>query len=364
LNFRAERADPKTYNFPAVKELQLNALVRNIPVVLFSLDKDLKLKWANPAFQNILGYPPDEVASLKNQLLNIVIPQDRSKCLSWLKGITTSTEPLNEKRRFRIISKDGSILYCSFKPYLISIQDQAPYRKLFHFMIIDETDRVLLERCALRDQRLKNLGAIAAEVAHEIKNTIISIGGFAKRLRKAMPSSTEVRIIEEESDRLERLVKSINTYVRPGQTINRTMPVGRILKQSLELMAPEFKSHGVRLKLMLDSMADDFVCDRDALSEVFVNLIKNAIEALDPGGCLMISSFSEKGHLYIDFENQMKKKSIVDPSRLFRSIEEGGTSIGLPLSFRIMKNLGGNLSFTQRGNHAVFRVELPAIQPQ
>ena len=361
MKSEARRLEPQTQDLSQEKNFQLDALARQIPVVLITLDKDLNIKWANQSFREILGYSPEEIGRFSNGLASILSPEERQGYSSWLKGVISGRRPLNTKRRFRIINKNGSVIYCLFKPYFISFQDNVPLKKLLHLMIIDETDRVLLKRCAIKDEKLQNLGAMAAEIAHEIKNTIIAIGGFAKRLRKIMPASTEIQIIESESIRLERLVKSINAYVRPGHARDTRQPVRQILDQSLQLMAPELKMRRIRVDLRLEDMQEDCRSYRDALSEVFVNLIRNAVEALGTGGNLIIKSCVSEDSVCLEFENRMEKKSVTDPQTLFRPIEEGGGSIGLPLSFRIIKNLGGSLSFRKRGDSAVFRIELPRI---
>ncbi len=359
LNLTATSLEPHTYHQPGTKELQFDALASQIPVVLLCLNEKLKITWANEAFPKILGYTTDEIEKLSCGLVSILLPQERKRCLAWLRSVISGHEKPHSTHRFRIIHKDGTILFCLFKPYFASTQETPPYGKLVHFMIVDETDRVLLEECSLKDQRLKNLGAMAAEIAHEIKNSIIAIGGFARRLRKIMPSNTEVKIIEAESGRLERLVRSINGYIRPGQSRNSQQPVAKILDQSLLLMAPELKGRRITVKLLIQDLPKTCTSDKDALCEVFVNLIRNAVEALEPGGCLTVKAGVNGPRIYIEFENLMEKKSVKDPAKLFQSIEEGGTSIGLPLSFRIVKSLGGHLSFEKRGHLAIFRIELP-----
>jgi len=341
------------------RKFWFDALASNLPVVLLSLDNDLNIKWANKAFQEILGHSVDELQLFSKGLVSILLPEERQRHSSWLKDIISGQKSLRSPKRFRIINKNGSVTYCLCKPYFISSRENSPLKKLLHLMIIDETDRMLLEKCTAKDERLRNLGAMAAEMAHEIKNTIIAIGGFAKRLRKAMPDSTEARIIESESTRLERLVKSVNAYVRPGLALDAMQPVGQILDQSLQLMAPELKTRAIRVDLRLQDMPENCMGDSDALLEVFVNLIKNAMDALEAGGCITISSCTSPDSVCLKFKNRMEKKSVTDPEKLFQPIEEGGSSIGLPLSFKIIKNLGGSLSFNKRDDSAVFTVKLP-----
>lgn len=327
-------------------------------MALVTLNHDLDIRCANKYLQKILGYSFKEIRCFSGGFAAVLPAEERERCCFWLKGILSGRENLNSQKRFKIIHKSGFIVYCLFMPYFMC-HEKAPRKKLLHLMIIDKTDLILRERSAVKDQRLKNIGAIAAEVAHEIKNAIVAIGGFAKRLEKIMPANTEVKIITEQSRRLERLVKSINEYVRPGRAQGKCESVGHILDRTLLLMKPALKSRNIKVDINLRDIPEDIKGDKDALTEVFINIIRNAIQALKANGNLIIRCCMKIDHLCMEFENRMERKIVIDHQNLFKTIEEGGNSIGLPLSFRIMKNLGGNLSFRQQDDLAVFRIELP-----
>jgi signal transduction histidine kinase len=80
---------------------------------------------------------------------------------------------------------------------------------------VDITDRVELERFVVQEEKLKTLGAISAEVAHEIRNPLFSIAGFANRLKNRLPDSHEVDIILAEARRLEDILDRIGNYLHP-----------------------------------------------------------------------------------------------------------------------------------------------------
>jgi len=343
------------------KELHIKALSSNIPAMLVSIDKDLHIKHTNNAFQEMLGKPGSRPRYYPDTLPSIVSAQDRKKCSAWLKEVFSDTKKLPSEKEFTIILDQGPVLYCLFRAYFMSFQKDAGPAKRLHIMIIDQTDRVLLKQCAVRDEKLKNIGAIATEVAHEIKNTITAIGGFARRLRKTMPDNVDLQIIEAESTRLERLARSINTYVRPGQKHGQKQPVKQILEQSLYLMTPVLKSKNIKVYSDIGEIPVQFKSDADILSTVFVNLIRNATEALGQGGILKIRCRWSNDQLQIEFENRMEKKGVADQQMLFKSIEQGGRSIGLPLSYRMVRDLGGNLAFSQNNGSAIFKITLPGI---
>ncbi len=159
-----------------------------------------------------------------------------------------------------------------------------------------------------------------------------------------------------ESGRLERLVQRINNYLRPSIPRKKTFSLNSILKRSLVLLSPEIEKHHIKLDVDLNRGMKRIELDSDLLTEVFINLIRNAIFSLNEGGTLHIRSYETNGNICIEFKNRMEKRKVKKAEKLFLPFGEGGQSIGLPLSFRLVKNMGGLLSFSQDGDFAVFTV--------
>ena len=134
--------------------------------------------------------------------------------------------------------------------------------------------------------------------------------------------------------------------------------VNEIIKDCLELLLPDTERKRVLCKLDLDSRQPVIYSDSDVLTQVFINLIRNASEAMSEGGVLFIRTFEDNQNLYVEFKNRVKELKIMDPEILFMPFSEGGQTLGLPLSYRLLKNMGGSLSFTEEKNHVVFKVSL------
>ncbi len=201
----------------------------------------------------------------------------------------------------------------------------------------------MLQRYSDRDKRLITIGTMTAEISHEIKNSIIAIGGLAGLVKRKYANIREVDIIQSEAHRLERLTNSINSFVRADKNTGEQSDAVSVLKRSVCLLSPEIKKRNIKIDLNLCQDTKALELDGDELLEVFVNLIRNAIEALSPGGKLEIRSYIQVGKLAIDFKNRMESKRVDDPENIFRSIDQGGRSIGLPISYKIIKHLGGRL---------------------
>ena len=225
----------------------------------------------------------------------------------------------------------------------------------------DLAERKRLERALAQRNKLNTLGAIAAEVAHEIRNPLVSIGGFARRLQKKFPELAECDIILKECRRLEKILFRIRDYLKPVKVRPQECSVNTIVSGCVDLMSPETKSKMVTCQLDLGpEMAAAYV-DRDILAQIFINLILNAVGAMEKGKTLFIRSFETDEDIQIEFKNMALGPMVKNPDLLFMPFSEGGESIGLPLCYRLLKDMGGLLSFALENGYTVFTVSLPKV---
>ncbi len=161
-------------------------LVENLPVLIFSIGKNCRLEFINQASQGMLGYAPDEAKGLDHGFLSLVYPEDRRRIKRLIKRAMLSTTPVPFSTECRLIHKKGFIVHTLLKTITESRFPDSAKRSI-EGLAVDITDRVLLEKSAIQNERLKTLGTISAEVAHEIRNPLISIGGVCQPAEKEAP---------------------------------------------------------------------------------------------------------------------------------------------------------------------------------
>jgi len=222
-------------------------------------------------------------------------------------------------------------------------------------------DRKRLEQALVQREKLETLGAIAAEVAHEIRNPLVSIGGFARRLRERFPNSPECEIILNESQRLEKILTRIRNYLKPVEICPQECSVNKIIADCVALLSPEMDRRQIMCQLDLDPKLSVVSADPSMLAQIFINLIRNASEAMIEGEILNIRTFEREQDLQIEFKNKVAGAKIKQPELLFMPFAEGGRSLGLPLSYKLLEDMGGLLSVTQEQDFMIFTVSLPKI---
>jgi two-component system sensor histidine kinase HydH len=333
-------------------------LVQNIPLLVYVLTKDFQLDFVNQACLAMLGYTPEEAMQTQDWFVERIHTKDRRAIMDLLQKLFVSGGPPATVEG-RLVHKQGHLINVIIKSIPYHGCGAGREVNCLEGIIVDITDHVFLERALVQKEKLKTLGAISAEVAHEIRNPLVSIGGFARRLQTKYPNLHEVEIILRESQRLEKILDRIRNYLKPVDIRHEQCPVNPIIRDSIELLAPEIERRSVICRLQLDAGQPLVYVDRDVLGQVFINLIRNALVAMEKDEILTIKSFVSGQSIHIDFRNQTCSPKIKNPELLFLPFDEGGQSIGLPLCYTLLKSMGGLLSFAQEQDHVTFTVSLP-----
>lgn len=336
-------------------ETRYRLLINNMPSIVYRGYKDWSVDFMDEKVRSLTGYSMEEFNSREKKWSEVIIGRDLETAKkAFIQALKTNKSYVRE---YRIETKGGEILWIQERGQIVCDKDgEIEYVSGVFF---DVTERKQLQKAIVQREKLNTLGAIAAEVAHEIRNPLVSLGGFARRLQKKFPDMSECDVILQQSQRLEKILSRIRNYLNPVEIRPQECSVNSIIADSVGLLSPETEIRGLRCQLNLNPDLSDVYTDPDILTQIFVNLILNAAEAMDNGGVLTIRTFESEQDLYIEFKNPSSEAEIKHPELLFMPFAEGGESIGLPLCYRLLRNMGGLLSYTSEKDHMVFTVSLP-----
>jgi two-component system, NtrC family, sensor histidine kinase HydH len=199
-----------------------------------------------------------------------------------------------------------------------------------------------------RAERLKTLGEMAAGMAHEVKNPLAAIRSSAQILSERVDGK-EVQfagIIVREVDRLNKVVNEFLDYARPAPLRREPVKLGDLLDFCLELLAPVIKQAGVAIERTNPAGEGTVNADPNQIRQVFLNLILNAIQAVEKQGRVEVS-ITHSGHeARVTVKDNGrgippdKLKNVFEP---FYTTKPGGTGLGLPIAQRIVAEHGGKL---------------------
>ena len=336
-------------------------LVQNLPLLVFVLDADRNMAFVNKFCRPLLGFSRAEALATPGWFLARIHPDDRDRLdASLRRGFAPQERARTEECRF--LHKNGATIHALLRA-LPSARPHTPEEPaMVEGILVDITDRVELERFVVQEEKLKTLGAISAEVAHEIRNPLFSIAGFAHRLQARMPDNREAAIILSESRRLEDILDKISNYLHPVDLRPRLCALGGIVAAALDFLGPEFAALRVTVEPRLAVGLPDLQLDPDLLTQVVTSLVRFAAKRVPEGGFVRLASSRHARFVHLDVAF-VPRTPVAEPELLFLPFEQGDERMGLPLAYRIIKNMGGSLTFSPNGVEAVFTVQLPIGAP-
>lgn len=203
-----------------------------------------------------------------------------------------------------------------------------------------------------RRERLARLGEMGAALAHEIRNPLAGIKGYAQLLQENRPPSAvagPAALIVEESLRLERLVDELLCFVRPASAPGVRVRPAMVIRRSLDVVGPEAARRGVTV---VSELRDDpeLTGDADGLEQVFINLLRNSLQAMPGGGEVEVRLTDGGGEARIEIRDtghgiaEGEWERIFEP---FHTTRARGTGLGLAICRKIVEDHGGSVRVSE-----------------
>lgn len=197
-----------------------------------------------------------------------------------------------------------------------------------------------------RADRLAELGALSAELAHEIKNPLAAMRGSAQLLAEGGDSETRrlLGILRRESDRLGALVDDFLAFARPPAPVRRRCALDELVRQTVELLASDPLSVGVQVEVEPAGLEADV--DPDQIRQVLLNILRNALAAAGDGGKVraFFSSSGDVRRIHVwDSAGSIASTDLPHIFEPFFSKTPGGTGLGLSTVHSIVRAHGGQV---------------------
>jgi len=219
-----------------------------------------------------------------------------------------------------------------------------------------------------RSEKLAALGEMSAKAAHETRNVLASIGGFAGRISKALPDGDSKRewadIISREVKRLERILTEQLEFARLGEPRFAFVSLNTIVEESLRLFEEQLDRRKVKLVRNLARNVPRLVLDAERIKQVVLNILRNAHEALEgKGGTISVKSRVHSASVEVEIGNSGSPipGELLDQLFVpFASTKTGGSGLGLAIAHQIIKEHGGEIKVrSESGEGTYFSIIIP-----
>jgi len=267
--------------------------------------------------------------------------------------------PLSQFRRaFREIVSGKS-------PEQIKLDASGEFKDLsdeFNQMVF----KLELQEKMRQTERLAGLGALAAGVAHEIRNPLGSIRGLAQLLKEGEIDSKKRKYSGEIIKQVDRLNETLGTLLQLSRPSNRIVTrenLNQLLHQGVELLRFEGSQKDIQLIENYDSRIPALELDSEAMLQAFLNIFLNAIQAIPKSGQITVeTALTESDQAIILISNTQSTippgdlKRVFDP---FFTTKQDGTGLGLAITHQVITSHNGKIDVYAQGDETVFRIELP-----
>lgn len=358
----------RLFEHVAQTEQELENIFESISDLVYFNSSDYTIKKVNKAVIEKIGKPADEIIG--------------KKCYEVFHGMS---EPWEKCPHFKTLMTK--------KPNIAEIED--PYLKgtllISSSPIFDKAGEIFGTVHIVRDiseiknlrekvasaERMAALGEMAAKVAHEIRNPLLSIGGFARRLQSRLKGEMQehARIIVEEVQRLEGILNDTLSFVKSARAQKKIVDINELLDNITSLLEPALHDSGNLLIKDIKVPVRVFI-DHDRIKEAILNIVTNAIQATDKGTITIrvytataydnVTPFgnrAEKQEAIIEVEDNgcgIKEEDIDRIFDPFFTTRTAGTGLGLSITKRIIEEHDGRIEVESKlGRGTKFTIYLP-----
>lgn len=249
--------------------------------------------------------------------------------------------------------------------------------KIFTLILSDITHRTDQEFETLMLSRMESLVRLAGGIAHEIGNPLNAITIHLELLKKRLTGLPAIKRqeldhyvndIQGETKRLDRIIKNFLKATRKPPLRFQLNDLNEILADALGFLKPQLEEQGIRVKFIRDSDIPPFLMDRDRLYYAFMNLIKNAMEAMVKGGSLKIAMTHKTNCAVVTLTDTgcgIEKEDLPRIFDIYYTTKKEGSGLGLMMVYDAVTEHGGKIEvMSKSGKGTTFKVLLPIREPQ
>lgn len=274
---------------------------------------------------------------------------------------------LNKQSKEPFADADLDLLTSMAQQIAVSLENARLYQRLEEKFELTAQELKITQERLIRSERLVAMGHLVQGVAHEIRNPITTIGGFALRLKKKLGENTEfqgyIDIILDETARLERLVKQIRELAEVQSASLAPDSIAMVIDEVLDRFEHLAIKQNVKLIKRLDGDMPYTMMEPSQLVTALSNIVENALESMPDGGTLELKVNRDNGHIMITVRDTgpgiglENLDSVYDP---FVTSKTRGAGLGLTMVHQIIMNHHGDIKIDSKAKQGtVVTIRLP-----
>ncbi|GLJ03030.1 ATP-binding protein [Bacillus safensis] len=348
---------------------RLNRITDNLQEIVFETDEKGQIIFLNQAWKQMTGYDIDEcLGTMYNQYFD-----QEERVIQHLSSVIKEHKD-SGRIELQLLHKEGKKVWGDVH-YKLYFDEEHQFTGGIG-TVADITKQKLakleLERSnqqlQMQAQKLAVAGQIAAGIAHEVRNPLTSVNGFLQLMKTQYPERTDYfDIIFSEIKRIDFVLSELLVLAKPQSVHFQEVQLHGLLEQVITLLKTNAVLSNIDLKQPFKKQdAGAILADANQMKQLFINLIKNAIEAMPEGGSIYISTEKVMNEWKITIQDEGKGMSEEDIQKIydpFFSTKTEGTGLGLTICATILKDHHGRMDVvSELGKGTTFHIYLPVCQ--
>jgi len=336
----------KTHELRTEKE-KLDAIVEALGVGLFIADHTKKIIWMNKTLSDWFG-------GERELTIEDIYGKDASLEMSSI------SDKMVREVVYHTLGRRSGYYQITITPL------EGPENRMQVLGVVhDVTEIKKFEESMAHSEKLASLGRLTAGIAHEIGNPLTSVFSFLQILREMETDDFKKESLDTilfHINRIADIVRQLSGLAKVPPAEYKETSINELIESSLSLLQYDKRAKSITVRKELGSIPN-IITDKNQLSQVFVNMILNAVDAMPDGGTLTIRSLAKNSDIEVEFEDTgigISKENMARVFDPFFTTKDKGTGLGLSVSYSIMKRLGGDISVeSEEGVGTKFKIRIP-----
>lgn len=349
-------------------EEKYRTLVENVPLIVYRMGPAGEVLFVNQFVEELFGYAPEEILRNPSLWTENLYGEDRDRVGDLRLGSAAGGKEFITE--YRVRHKKGHMVYVIDQAIPSFTADGRV--SSMDGIIMDVTGRVKLQEDLVRTEGLKTISEVSERLAHEIRNPLVSAGGFARRLLTSMgpedPNRPKVEIIVKEVGRLELILRMILSYIQPVELHCVVTDLSRVIRNVVESMAGEMGERSARVDLHLHEPHSEAWVDPRQVQRVLENLFRAALSQMPPGSTLALQTARHEGFFTLTMRYPAKHMAPDDVEHYFypfTTFQKAHAIVDLPTSKILVEKHGGTIEARLEGpGNVLIRMALPIRRDQ
>lgn len=320
-------------------------------------DENGKVLFLSKSVVRILGYTIRDLEEIS--WYDLMSPED----VAHVKNYYSDSEKDHRNHKFNINIRNKQGKYIWTECTIAKVMNKENENYYYISMLKDISDKKEAEEMMIRSEKMSVAGQLAAGIAHEIRNPLTSLKGFMQLLEAGVNRKEEYyKIMIDEIEKMETITSELLFISKPLTNNKREEIVEVMVHEIVELLLPQARLKNVDIKWKNQDKHRVF-CDRSQIKQVLINIVKNAIEAMNERGTIEIRIATTDIKLeiaIIDDGPGIPKEIIHKLGEPFFTTKKSGTGLGLMITNQILEKHDGKLEIEQNANNgSTFKIVLP-----